>query len=43
VNHPDVDKVAFTGSTEVGKLIAAQAAHSVKRVTLELGNFPNFY
>jgi aldehyde dehydrogenase (NAD+) len=37
VNHPDVDKVAFTGSTEVGKLIARQAADSIKRVTLELG------
>lgn len=37
VNHPDVEKVAFTGSTEVGKLIQAQAAGNVKRVTLELG------
>jgi len=37
VNHPDVDKVAFTGSTEVGKIIAANAAGTVKRVTLELG------
>jgi aldehyde dehydrogenase (NAD+) len=37
VNHPDVDKVAFTGSTEIGKLIASNAAHTVKRVTLELG------
>lgn len=37
VNHPDVDKIAFTGSTEVGKLIARQAADSLKRVTLELG------
>lgn len=37
VNHPDVDKVAFTGSTEVGKLIAASAANTLKRVTLELG------
>jgi len=37
VNHPDVDKVAFTGSTEVGKLIASAAAGTVKRVTLELG------
>jgi len=36
-NHPDIDKVAFTGSTEVGKLIQAQAAQSLKRVTLELG------
>ncbi|WP_308633892.1 aldehyde dehydrogenase family protein [Paenibacillus silvisoli] len=37
VNHPDVNKIAFTGSTEVGKLIARQAADRVKRVTLELG------
>jgi len=37
VNHPDVDKIAFTGSTEVGKLIASQAASTLKRVTLELG------
>lgn len=35
--HPLVDKVAFTGSTEVGKLIMKQAADSVKNVTLELG------
>ncbi len=35
--HPDVDKVAFTGSTEVGKLIMATAADSLKRVSLELG------
>ncbi|GBP84544.1 Aldehyde dehydrogenase, mitochondrial [Eumeta japonica] len=37
VNHPDVDKIAFTGSTEVGKLIQANAANTVKRITLELG------
>ncbi|CAE6388437.1 aldehyde dehydrogenase family protein [Paenibacillus sp. GCM10023250] len=37
VNHPDVNKIAFTGSTEVGKLIARQAADQIKRVTLELG------
>jgi acyl-CoA reductase-like NAD-dependent aldehyde dehydrogenase len=37
VEHPDVAKVAFTGSTEVGRRIAARAAESVKRVTLELG------
>jgi len=36
-NHPDVDKVAFTGSTEVGKIIQRSAADSIKRVTLELG------
>ncbi|MBI1379368.1 MAG: aldehyde dehydrogenase family protein [Frankiales bacterium] len=37
VEHPDVDKVAFTGSTEVGKAIARSVAGSDKRVTLELG------
>jgi len=37
VNHHLVDKVAFTGSTEIGKLIQQQAAGSIKRVTLELG------
>ena len=37
VEHPDVAKVAFTGSTEVGRRIAARAAETVKRVTLELG------
>ena len=36
-SHPDVDKVAFTGSTEVGKLIQRAAADTVKKVTLELG------
>jgi acyl-CoA reductase-like NAD-dependent aldehyde dehydrogenase len=35
--HPNVDKVTFTGSTEVGKQIAAQAAGNLKRVSLELG------
>jgi len=35
--HPDVDKVAFTGSTEVGKLIVQAAAGNLKKVTLELG------
>jgi len=35
--HPDVDKVAFTGSTEVGKLIVKAAAGNLKRVSLELG------
>jgi aldehyde dehydrogenase (NAD+) len=35
--HPNVDKVAFTGSTEVGKIIQRTAADNVKRVTLELG------
>jgi phenylacetaldehyde dehydrogenase len=35
--HPDVDKVAFTGSTEVGKMIVAAAAGNLKKLTLELG------
>lgn len=35
--HPQVDKVAFTGSTEVGRLIVAAAAGNLKKVTLELG------
>lgn len=37
VNHPDVDKIAFTGSTEVGKLIQSNSAATLKRTTLELG------
>jgi betaine-aldehyde dehydrogenase len=37
VEHPDVAKIAFTGSTEVGASIAAGAAKTIKRVTLELG------
>src|SRR5215203_421801 len=37
VEQPDVAKVAFTGSTEVGRAIAATAAQTIKRVTLELG------
>lgn len=37
VKHPDVDKVAFTGSTEIGKLINKNATDTMKRVTLELG------
>ncbi len=37
VEHPDVAKVAFTGSTEVGRRIAEGAAATIKRVTLELG------
>ncbi|SFJ81926.1 aldehyde dehydrogenase family protein [Thermoflavimicrobium dichotomicum] len=37
VQHPRIRKVAFTGSTEVGKLIMRQAAGNVKRVSLELG------
>ncbi|TFH22130.1 MAG: aldehyde dehydrogenase family protein, partial [Myxococcales bacterium] len=37
VKHPGVDKIAFTGSTEVGKLIQREAAGTLKRVSLELG------
>ena len=37
VKHPDIDKVAFTGSTEVGKIINRDATETLKRVTLELG------
>jgi aldehyde dehydrogenase (NAD+) len=37
VSHPDVDKVAFTGSTEVGRSIARAVAGTHKRLTLELG------
>jgi phenylacetaldehyde dehydrogenase len=36
-SHPRVDKVAFTGSTEVGKLIVKAAAHDLKHISLELG------
>ena len=35
--HEDVDKIAFTGSTEVGKLIVQAASHNLKKVSLELG------
>ncbi|HMN96811.1 MAG TPA: aldehyde dehydrogenase family protein [Phycisphaerales bacterium] len=37
VEHPDVDKIAFTGSTEVGRRIAAACARDGRRLTLELG------
>jgi len=37
VEHPDVDKVAFTGSTAVGREIGEKAGRALKRVTLELG------
>jgi aldehyde dehydrogenase (NAD+) len=37
VNHPDVDKIAFTGSTAVGKLIQRAVAGTAKKVSLELG------
>jgi betaine-aldehyde dehydrogenase len=44
VRHPDVNKVAFTGSAAVGKIIVKQAADTVKRVTLELGGkSPNIF
>jgi phenylacetaldehyde dehydrogenase len=35
--HPDVDKIAFTGSTEVGKLIVQAASRDLRKVSLELG------
>jgi acyl-CoA reductase-like NAD-dependent aldehyde dehydrogenase len=37
VEHPGVDKIAFTGSTATGKIVASTAAQTLKRVTLELG------
>ncbi|HWX74731.1 MAG TPA: aldehyde dehydrogenase family protein [Solirubrobacteraceae bacterium] len=37
VENPDIDKIAFTGSTEVGREIGAKAGRALKRVTLELG------
>ena len=37
VNHPDIDKIAFTGSTEVGKQILQAVAGTKKKLTLELG------
>jgi betaine-aldehyde dehydrogenase len=44
VKHPAVDKVAFTGSAPVGKLILKSAADTIKRVTLELGGkSPNIF
>jgi betaine-aldehyde dehydrogenase len=44
VQHPEVNKIAFTGSGAVGKLIVKQAADTVKRVTLELGGkSPNIF
>jgi betaine-aldehyde dehydrogenase len=44
VRHPDVNKIAFTGSAAVGKMIVKQAADTVKRVTLELGGkSPNIF
>jgi betaine-aldehyde dehydrogenase len=44
VKHPDVNKIAFTGSASVGKIIVKEAADTVKRVTLELGGkSPNIF
>src|SRR5690606_31634668 len=37
VAHPDVDKIAFTGSTAVGRIIMREAASSLKKISLELG------
>ncbi|MDQ0215883.1 acyl-CoA reductase-like NAD-dependent aldehyde dehydrogenase [Oikeobacillus pervagus] len=37
VNHPEVDKIAFTGSTAVGKTIMREASNTLKRISLELG------
>ena len=37
VRHPKIDKIAFTGSTEVGKIVMQAAADGIKRVSLELG------
>ncbi|HET9439233.1 MAG TPA: aldehyde dehydrogenase family protein [Longimicrobiales bacterium] len=37
VNHPDIDKIAFTGSTEVGRIIRTATAGSGKKISLELG------
>ncbi|HEY0846044.1 MAG TPA: aldehyde dehydrogenase family protein [Noviherbaspirillum sp.] len=37
VNHPDVDKVTFTGSTEVGRIIGQQCGQAIRRASLELG------
>merc|ERR1712147_558106 len=37
VNHPDIDKIAFTGSTNTGKHILRQSADTMKRIGLELG------
>jgi acyl-CoA reductase-like NAD-dependent aldehyde dehydrogenase len=37
VDHPDIDKIAFTGSTAVGREIGAKTGRALKRVTLELG------
>jgi betaine-aldehyde dehydrogenase len=44
VAHPEVNKIAFTGSAQVGKIILKAAAENIKRVTLELGGkSPNIF
>jgi betaine-aldehyde dehydrogenase len=44
VEHPDVDKIAFTGSAEVGKIIMRSAAGTLKKISLELGGkSPNIF
>jgi betaine-aldehyde dehydrogenase len=44
VSHPDVDKIAFTGSVEVGKIIMRSAATTLKKISLELGGkSPNIF
>ena len=44
VKHPDVNKIAFTGSNAVGKVIVREAADTLKRVTMELGGkSPNIF
>jgi len=44
VEHPDVDKIAFTGSVEVGKIIMRGAAGTLKKISLELGGkSPNIF
>jgi betaine-aldehyde dehydrogenase len=44
VEHPDVDKIAFTGSVEVGKIIMRSAAATLKKISLELGGkSPNIF
>jgi betaine-aldehyde dehydrogenase len=44
VEHPDVDKIAFTGSVEVGKIVMRGAAGTLKKISLELGGkSPNIF
>jgi len=44
VEHPDVDKIAFTGSVEVGKAVMRKAADTLKKISLELGGkSPNIF